>query len=146
MNNFGTNDVDGITRIVGRNVEQLMHLFNCDVKVEQSSLDSYLKVWYNKKRIVRIIEGCNAVSVIILFVSFVIAFSGKLKTTLLYILFGILFIYVLNIIRIALLVILISRFPENTHFLHGVLFPLIIYGCVFVLWIIWVNKFSKYAK
>jgi exosortase family protein XrtF len=146
LNSFGTNDVDGITRIVGRNVEQLMRFFNCDVKVEQTSLDSYLKVWYNKKRIVRIIEGCNAVSVIILFVSFVIAFSGKLKTTLFYILFGILFIYVLNIIRIALLVILISRFPENTHFLHGVLFPLIIYGCVFLLWIVWVNKFSKYAK
>jgi hypothetical protein len=31
-------------------------------------------------------------------------------------------------------------------FLHGVLFPLFIYGVVFILWVIWVSKFSLYAK
>ncbi|MCC9062937.1 exosortase family protein XrtF [Flavobacterium piscisymbiosum] len=146
LNTFETNDVDGITNVVGKNVEQLMDLFNCDIKIHKSIANSWLEVWYNKKYLVRIVEGCNAVSVIILFVAFVLAFSGKLKTTLLYIVFGILFIYILNVVRIALLVVLLFYFPQYNHFLHGTFFPLIIYGAVFILWIIWVNKFSKYAK
>lgn len=146
LNSFETNDVDGITNIVSRNVEQLMSLFNCDIKIQKSLLHPWKEVWYNKSFIIRIVEGCNAVSVIILFASFVIAFSGRFKTTILFILFGILFIHILNVSRIALLAVLLFYFPENEHILHSVLFPLVIYGVVFLLWIVWVNKFSKYAK
>ena len=146
LNNFETNDIDGITNIVGQNVDQLMRLFNCDVKIVKSISNPSLQLWYNNKYTLRIIEGCNAVSVIVLFISFITAFSGKLKTTIYFILFGVFLIYVLNIIRIALLAVLLFRFPEKEHILHGVLFPLIIYGLVFILWVFWVNKFSKYAK
>lgn len=146
LNSFSANDIDGITNIVGHNVDYLMRLFNCDILIQKSLSEPYLEVWYNKHFILKIVEGCNAVSVIILFISFVIAFSGKFKTTLLFILSGVLFIYVLNVIRIALLTVLLFRYPEKEHILHGVLFPLIIYGLVFILWVIWVNKFSKYAK
>ncbi|MDL2141359.1 MULTISPECIES: exosortase family protein XrtF [Flavobacterium] len=146
LNGFGPNEIDGITNTVGRNVEQLMQGFNCDIKIHKSLTDSWMEVWYNKHYSVRIVEGCNAVSVMILFVAFVLAFSGKFRATLLFIVFGIFSIYVLNVARIAILVVLLFRFPEQDHFLHGTLFPLIIYGFVFLLWIIWVNKFSKYAK
>lgn len=146
LNTFETNAVDGITNIVGKNVAQLMEVFGCDIKIHKSIAGSWLEVWYNNHYGVRIVEGCNAVSVIILFVAFVLAFSGKLKTTLVYILFGVLFVYILNVVRIALLVVLLFYFPQYNHFLHGTFFPLIIYGAVFILWIIWVNKFSKYAK
>lgn len=146
LNSFEIHDVDGITNIVGYNVDQLMRLFNSDIKIFKSIQNPYLEVWYNQKYTLRIIEGCNAVSVLILFVSFVVAFSGKFKTTLFFILFGISFVYLLNIIRIALLTILLFHFPQREHIIHGVFFPLVIYGAVFILWIIWVNKFSKYAK
>lgn len=146
LNSFESNDIDGITTIIGHNVDQLIRLFSSDIKVYKSFSGSYIEVWYNNKFTIRIIEGCNAVSVIILFVSFVIAFSGKFKTTLLFILFGIFLIYILNVIRIALLAVLLFHYPEKEHILHGVLFPLIIYGLVFGLWVFWVNKFSKYAK
>jgi exosortase family protein XrtF len=146
LNSFAVNDVDGITTIVSHNVEQVMQLFNCDIIIQKSVLHPYFEVWYNGKFTIRIIEGCNAISVIILFVSFVIAFSGKFKTTLLFIVTGSVLIYILNVIRIAILTVLLFSFPENEHILHGVLFPLIIYGLVFILWVFWVNKFSKYAK
>jgi len=146
LNTFEVNDIDGITTVVGRNVEQLMHIFNCDIKIHKSVANSGLEVWYNDNYNVRIVEGCNAISVIILFVSFVLAFSGKFKTTLSFVLFGILLIYIFNVVRIALLIVLLFYFSEYKHFLHGTFFPLIIYGLVFLLWIFWVNKFSKYAK
>ncbi|MCI9845146.1 exosortase family protein XrtF [Flavobacterium pectinovorum] len=146
LNSFESNEIDEITVAVGSNVYWLMDVFNCDVLIQKSSLGSYLEVWYNKSYVIRIVEGCNAVSVMILFVSFVLAFSGKLKTTLLFVLSGTLFIYILNVIRIALLAVLLFCYPEKLHLLHGVLFPLIIYGLVFILWVFWVNKFSKYAR
>ena len=97
LNSFRFNEIDGITAVVGSNVYWLMDAFNCDVLIRKSMSDPWLEVWYNKDYVIRIVEGCNAVSVMILFISFVIAFSGKFKTTLLFILSGTLFIYLLKI-------------------------------------------------
>jgi exosortase/archaeosortase family protein len=103
------------------------------------------QIIYHNKYVSRIIEGCNALSVIILFIAFIIAFSGKLKNTIVFILLGSILIHVLNVGRIALLSIALYHFPQYQHLLHGVVFPLIIYGVVFLLWVIWVNKFSYHA-
>lgn len=143
---FGLCQIDSITTMVARNTEQILQLFDADAKVIENKPDLFIRLMYQQKYVARIIEGCNAMSVIILFVAFIVAFSGKLKPTLLYVFGGSIFIYILNVLRIALLCVLLYRFPEQEHFLHGVLFPLFIYSVVFILWVIWVNKFSKYAK
>ncbi|MFV8376730.1 exosortase family protein XrtF [Flavobacterium sp. LB1P71] len=146
LNSFGENKLDAITRLVGKNTKQVLQLFNHSATVEENKFEPYIKLFYNQKYMARIIEGCNAISVIILFVSFVVAFSGKLKPTLLFVFGGSLFIYVLNVLRIGFLCVLMFNFPNQKQFLHGVLFPLFIYGVVFILWLIWVNKFSRYAS
>jgi exosortase family protein XrtF len=139
-------EVDGFTHAVAKQSKDLLVFFNYDASIEASAKESCVNLSYKHKKIARIIEGCNGLSVIILFVSFVIAFSGKIKPTVLYIIGGSLLIHILNVFRISLLCLLIYYFPSQQHFLHGVVFPLFIYGVVFILWIIWVNKFSKYAK
>ncbi|KFF15454.1 exosortase family protein XrtF [Flavobacterium hydatis] len=146
LSGFGNDKIDGITKLVGNQTEWLLQLFDNSAKVDKTPSKPYLQIFYNQKLVALIVEGCNAISVIILFVSFIVAFSGKLKPTLFYILGGSLFIYILNVCRIASLTGLLCYFPEKSHLLHGVLFPLVIYGVVFILWIIWVSKFSKYAK
>jgi len=138
-------EVDGITQLVAEQTKDLMLLCNYDATIVPNTKEASVNLHYNQKFMARIIEGCNGLSVIILFISFVIAFSGKLKSTVLFIIGGSLLIHVLNVVRIALLCILMYYFPEQEHLLHGVVFPLFIYGVVFILWIIWVNKFSKYA-
>ena len=132
--------------MVGRNTEQVLLLFTNDSSVQESATHPYMKLFYDQHYVARIIEGCNAISVIVLFISFIVAFSGKLIPTLLYIFGGSLLIYVLNVIRIAALSALIFYFPKQESILHGVIFPLSIYGVVFILWLIWVRKFSKYAS
>ena len=145
LNSFEDNKTDSITKMVSKNTEQLLLLFVDYAAIEESATHPYMKLFYNTKYVARIVEGCNAVSVIILFISFVIAFSGKLIPTLLYIVGGGLLIYLLNVLRIAALSALIFYFPEQESLLHDVLFPLFIYGVVFILWLIWVRKFSRYA-
>ena len=145
LTRFEENNVDSISRMVSKNTGQVLQLFNNGSSVEESGTYPYIKLFYNQKYVARIVEGCNAISVIILFISFVLAFSGKFKTTLLFIFGGSLLIYVLNVLRIVALSALIFYFPKQESFLHGVLFPLYIYGVVFILWLIWVRKFSRYA-
>lgn len=141
-----TFEVDGFTKIVAGQTERLLCFFNADAHVVPHLSQPSMNLIYNQKFVARIIEGCNALSVIILFISFVIAFTGKFKPTVLFILFGSLLIHFLNVARIAILSVLLFHFPKQQHILHGVVFPLFIYGVVFILWVIWVNKFSSYAK
>ncbi|WP_268848953.1 exosortase family protein XrtF [Flavobacterium aestivum] len=146
LDGFEKGKVDSITRLVAQNTETVLSWFHKSVFIKEDSKEPFFTLYYQQKGLVRIVEGCNGVSLIILFISFIAAFSGSLKNTLLFIFGGSLLIYVLNVVRIAILIILIYYFPGKTHLLHGVLFPLVIYGLVFILWIVWVNKFSKYAK
>jgi len=145
-NTFGENEIDSITKTVAQHTEKVLHLFTNDIAIQENKPEPFIKLLYHQKYVARVIEGCNAISVIILFVSFVVAFSGKWKHTLLFIFGGSLVVYLLNVMRIAVLAVLMYRFPEQEHLLHGVVFPLIIYGAVFILWVIWVNKFSRYAS
>lgn len=146
LEGFKANEVDTITKIVGQNTEQLSRLLGLDVSVQYIQAESYVRVYYKKQYMARIVEGCNAISVIILFVSFVVSFLGKLKPMLLFVFFGSLVVYFLNIVRIATFCVLMYYFPEYQHFLHDVVFPLFIYGVVFFLWVLWVIKFSSYVS
>lgn len=138
-------DVDDITQSVGKQSRLALQLFG-DAGLDRHPSQPSMRLYFEGKYVARIIEGCNAISVMILFAAFVVAFAGRLKQTVLFILAGSAIIHILNVFRIALLCVLIYHFPENEHFLHGVLFPLIIYSVVFLLWVVWVNKFSNHAQ
>jgi exosortase family protein XrtF len=138
--------IDSITELVAENTKQLLILFNEDADIVKNNSESFIRLIYNQQYVARIIEGCNAISIIILFISFVVSFSGRMRPTLFFVLGGSLIIYVLNVARIAVLCVLIYFFPKQQSLVHGVFFPLFIYGVVFILWVIWVNKFSLYAK
>lgn len=139
-------EVDGFTKFVAFQTEGLLHFFNATASTEPSTVEPAMNFYYNNKFMSRIIEGCNALSVMILFVAFIVAFTGKLKHTILYILGGSLLIHGMNVSRIALINVGVYHFKEYEVIMHDIIFPLFIYGVVFVLWIIWVNKFSVYAK
>lgn len=74
---FGNDCIDGITE----NVSVLTGKFSNLIGIKLSVVSDYkhYNILYNNKITATIIEGCNAVSVIVLFISFVIAFSGKLN-------------------------------------------------------------------
>jgi exosortase family protein XrtF len=146
LSSFESNKLDSVSKLVARNTGQVLVFFNADVEIQEDKEAPQMMVFYKGQYIARIIEGCNAISVIILFVSFIVSFSGKFKSTLFFIVGGSLIIYILNVMRIALLSVLLYSFPKQEALLHDVLFPLFIYGFVFILWVIWINKFSLYAK
>ena len=135
-----------LTKNVAIHVEKVANLMGYDAFVEQHTDELSMKLNVNDKYVSRIIEGCNSVSIIILFLAFIIAFSGPVKSTILFGIFGGVLIYIVNILRIIALSILYYRFPEYQKVLHDLLFPAVIYGLVFVLWITWVTFYSNIRK
>ena len=137
---------DYFTNLVAKQSEALLSTLGYDAEVIKHPDEASMKVLINNKYVARVIEGCNAISIIILFISFVIAFSAKLKQTLLFILAGSVLIYAVNLIRIVVLSVGLYHYPWRREILHTVIFPLIIYGMVFLLWMFWVNRFSRNLK
>jgi len=134
---------DYFTNLISRQTEALLNTLGYKTTVLPHPDEPSMKLIINGSYLSRIIEGCNGISVIILFIAFIVAFAGTLKTTFLYILSGSVIIYVFNLLRIVAFGLAIYHYPEYTEFLHAVLFPAAIYGTLFLLWIFWVNRFSK---
>ena len=137
---------DFITHFVAIQSQSIISLFGYQMEVVPSQVEPAMNIVLQGKTLVRIVEGCNAVSVMLLFIAFMLAFFGDLKKTLLFILGGTILIYVMNILRIAVLTIGIYEYPEYADFLHGTVFPAIIYGTVFLLWLAWINFYKKPVK
>ena len=130
---------DYFTNLVARQSGAVLESFGYNSVLTPYKLDDGLLLTIDNRYSVSIVEGCNSISVVILFVSFIIAFSESFKKTLLFLFAGAVLIYVVNILRIAILVVLLYKFPEYEHILHSVIFPGIIYAMVFILWMVWVR-------
>lgn len=140
------NQTDTFTIWVSSQTEFLLQKMGYDAFVVYDAGEAWSRLHLEGKYIARIVEGCNAISVMILFVSFIFAFKGSVKATAVYIVSGIVLIHVLNIFRIAFFCLGLRFYPEYRDIMHDLIFPLVIYGIVFVLWIVWVQKFSFHAK
>ncbi|MBL0014313.1 MAG: exosortase family protein XrtF [Flavobacterium sp.] len=139
-------EVDGFTKSVAGQVQRMLAFFNYNCQLQLHESQASIKLILNGVYVSRVVEGCNALSVIILFAAFVVAFSGKWVKTIAFLVIGSVLIHLMNVARIAILSVALLHYPKQESWLHGVVFPLIIYGFVFGLWVIWVNQFSNYAR
>lgn len=142
LSNFD-GEPDGITRIVANQTEFFIDALGYDSMVTQHQTEPTMKLLVSDVYVGRIVEGCNSISVLILFITFIIAFTGNFKNTLLFAIVGSILVYMANLLRIVILGIGLYRFPQHENILHHIVFPTIIYGMVFLLWMFWVKKFSK---
>lgn len=137
---------DYLTNLVAKQTNLILNSVGYETQVLPHPDEPSMKIIINKKFVATVVEGCNAVSIIILFLAFVIAFANTFKITLIYCLLGSVIIYVFNLFRIVVLSIGLYHYPWRQELLHKIIFPLLIYGIVFLLWMFWVNRFSKTIK
>lgn len=86
---------------------------------------------------------CDGVSIMAIFFIFVCAYPGNQIHKLWYVPLGIIAIHFINILRVAALTLINFYAPEYLDFNHNYTFTFIVYGFIFILWMIWVNKLSK---
>ena len=135
---------DIATHFVALNSESIIHALGYDVTIEANKQQPAVNIIHSGAILARVVEGCNAISVMLLFLSFVLAFFDGKKKTFLFILGGVMLLYVMNVLRIALLTVGIIEYPEYTELMHSTIFPAVIYGTVFLLWLGWINAYKKH--
>jgi len=133
---------DPITCMVAKQTVGIANFIGLNFRTVQHTQELSYKLFTNEHYVARVVEGCNSISVIVLFLAFIIAFAGKIKHTFLFGIIGSLLIYILNLFRIILLTVAIDTLPEHTDFLHRIVFPAIIYGFTFLLWVVWVKYYA----
>ncbi len=141
VESFG-NQADAITWWVSDQTVSILYSLGYDAGTRP--VESYPKVALlnGSNTVVNLFEGCNGINIMILFMAFVVAFSGKFKDMLWFIPAGFLFIHLANLGRIVLLYWVAETKPDYMYFTHKYLFTASIYGAIFFLWVVWVAKFS----
>lgn len=89
-----------------------------------------------------IIDGCNGIETIGLFIGFVLAYPGNAVKRWLFIPTGILIIYLVNVARVFLLAIIQYHWYSGFQAIHDHTFNLIFYLAVFALCVVWALKGS----
>lgn len=88
---------------------------------------------------IEIVDGCNGVAPIGLFLGFIFAYPGDWRNKLSFSLFGVSLIYMVNLLRIITLTITQAYYPSLFDFMHDYSTTTIFNLFIFLLWMIWVN-------
>ena len=87
-------------------------------------------------------DRCDGLSVMIVFALFILAFPGPWKNKPWFALLGMLTIHFINVLRVVALCIVVTIDYELLNFQHDYTFQVMVYGCVLLLWYIWVKRFA----
>lgn len=124
------NSADVFLHLLGYNTFKILR----DSDFQALGIDGSTGVWVG--------GGCNAITLFTLFAVFVIAYPGLQKNKWWFVPLGIFCIHLLNILRIVALALIAYYKPDYLEFNHTYTFTFIVYGVIFLLWMLWVNKFS----
>lgn len=103
-------------------------------------------LYINGYKSVEILNGCNALNLMILFSSFIICLEGKLLKKFQFLIMGIIIIYVLNILRIISFSLATVYFQEYWSIFHEISPFIFFYPVILWLWYKWTvyNQINNY--
>jgi len=102
---------------------------------EDAEPGGVVDIYRNGENTLRIAPACNGLEIMILYAGFLFCFPVVSPSRRwIFIGIGLALIFLLNVIRCALLVWIFLRYRQYLDFSHHFLFTSIVYICVFLLW------------
>lgn len=95
---------------------------------------------------IRIVWGCSGVKQMFIFTVIMLFSYGSRKHKLWFIPLGLLICYGVNIARILMLGLIAYRYPAQLNLFHAYIFKYVFYGVMFLIWLIWNEKFGYEKK
>jgi exosortase family protein XrtF len=133
---------DAMTSEVSREVVAILNTLGVEASQEPNPSGPTVFVFDGAKKVLNVFEGCNGLNVMIVFLSFVLAYGGRRERVLWFIPAGFLVIHLANLGRILWLFWL-SAFNERLfYYFHKYFFTAAIYVIVFMLWWFWVTRWN----
>lgn len=133
--------LDGASKCVAKQVVVVQEFFGYRSSIREDMAAETAYFTLNGKTPTRMVEGCNAVSIMILFLAFVFAFYKGAKTFA-FAAGGLVALHIMNVLRIAGLNMVYFRGASYFKIGHDYFFPAIIYGTVVALWLVWIKFFA----
>lgn len=87
-------------------------------------------------------DPCNGVMVMAVFVIFILAYPGPWKHRTWFAPLGVFIVHMINAARVSALSVIVTYNYNWLSFNHDYTFYVVVYGCVFLLWWLWVKRFS----
>jgi exosortase/archaeosortase family protein len=101
------------------------------------------RLWVHGYVILGVGNYCLAIQLWLFFAALIFSYPGKFMNKVWYTIVGILSINVLNVLRLIAVCYAAHYYPEYIQFNHDYVFNVIIYIFTFIMWIVWINRFSK---
>ena len=141
LNSFQKEGLDPFSRMIAEQVRHIQNFMSFPTQLYNDIKGEQVYFYVRNEYPTRMVEGCNAVSVMILFVAFVFAFY-KGKKTFVFVVLGLILLYIINVLRIVGLNIVVLDYKAYSKTTHDYIFPAVIYGTVVVLWLVWIKFFA----
>ncbi|MDN4012476.1 exosortase family protein XrtF [Chryseobacterium gambrini] len=141
LNSFQKEGLDPFSRMIAEQVRHIQNFMGFPTQLYNDIKGEQVYFYVRNEYPTRMVEGCNAVSVMILFVAFVFAFY-KGKKTFIFVILGLILLYIINVLRIVGLNIVVLDYKAYSKTTHDYIFPAVIYGTVVLLWLVWIKFFA----
>jgi exosortase/archaeosortase family protein len=93
-----------------------------------------------------IFRACNGLELMILYAGFILCFSGSISRKLLFIIGGVLGLYLLNVFRCMVLGYVVLEHAKHFDIAHKYFFNTIVYALTFLLWVFYVRGLPSTVK
>lgn len=90
---------------------------------------------------VLVADPCNGLELFALFIGFFLCFPGSWISKTIFIIFGVTFLFLLNILREIMLALNYHYFQSSFDFNHKYTFAIFVYLAVFLIWRFWLNRY-----
>lgn len=113
------------------------HIIGYDIKTSSNTL------YFPNNGYITVEGSCSGLKQFYEWVMLMLLFPGPWKHKLWYIPLGIIVIHIENILRIIILSVVLMHWPDHWDFIHMWIMRPIFYVVIFLLWLIWEEKFRS---
>jgi len=139
------NRADPATRLVSQHTAWCLRLSGEEVVLEERPGVATVLVIRGDRAVLEVFEGCNGLNVMIVFISFLLAFGGRWRALVWFLPLGLGLLHMANVARIILLYGVALAYAEYFYWVHKYLFTATLYAVVFLLWWIWIERVNRWS-
>lgn len=136
---------DPATLWVTDQTSMLLNLLGERSAIQPKAASASISIIKNGDVIVNVYEGCNGINVMIIFLSFIIAFGGAVRKMIWFIPVGLLIIHLANLLRVGGLFLVAEYFETIFYYVHKYVFSASIYLIVLGLWWWWIEGVNRFS-
>lgn len=109
---------------------------------DDSLITEASEIYHNNNLVLYIADACNGLELMVLYIGFIVCMPSKFWRKVIYIILGVLFIDIINILRCSGLIYLREYFHAYFDFAHHYLFKAVVYATTFLMWMVYSRKIS----